>query len=158
MAPENVSALTIWIDADACPKPIKEILYRASARRQLPLVLVANVPLRTPVSALISTLVVPAGVDAADDEIVRRVSPGDLVVSADIPLAAEVVKKGAYCLDPRGTLHTEDTIHDRLSLRNLLDELRSPLNQNFGGPPAFRQKDCQAFANQLECFLNSAKK
>lgn len=144
---------TIWVDADACPRPAKEILYRLSARRQLPLVLVANVPLRVPESPLIGTLIVPSGVDAADNEIVRRVLPGELVISADIPLAAEVIEKGAICLDPRGMLHTRDTIHARLSMRNLMEELRGSDERTGGGPAPYSQSDRQTFANQLEKFF-----
>lgn len=139
----------IWVDADACPRPIKEILYRASARKGLKLVLVANVPLRPPDSPWIETLLVEKGEDRADQAIVERVQPGDLVVSADIPLVADVLARGASCLDPRGMRYTEDTIHDRLSLRNLLEELRH-VDAVQGGPPPFRPKDRQAFANALE--------
>ncbi|MEZ0371676.1 MAG: YaiI/YqxD family protein [Candidatus Sericytochromatia bacterium] len=149
-------AFQIWVDADACPRAVKEILYRASARKQIPLILVANVPLRPPESPLIRTLVVAAGTDRADDEIVRRVQPGDLVISADIPLAAEVVQKGAFCLDPRGTLHTPDTMHERLSIRNLMEEVRGT-RESFGGPAAFSHRDRQAFANQLDKFLRGAR-
>lgn len=153
-----MSGPTIWMDADACPRPIKEILYRASARKQIPLILVANVPMRPPDSPLIQTLLVGSGPDVADQAIVDRVKPGDLVVSADIPLASEVIAKGALCLDPRGTMHTTDTIHSRLSMRNLMDELRGSYQQfgeGFGGPPPFHPRDRQAFANALEGFFRS---
>lgn len=149
---ETETPFQIWIDADACPRPIKDILYRASERKKIRLTLVANVQLRAPDSALISIVQVPPGVDSADDEIVRRVQPGDLVISADIPLAAEVVRKGADCLDPRGTLYTLDTMHERLSIRNLLEELRGT-EEVFGGPAPFGNKDRQAFANQLDRLL-----
>lgn len=151
--PPSQAPFRIWIDADACPRPIKEMLYRASARKSVPLILVANIQLTVPDSELISVIRVPPGVDGADNEIVKLVEPGDLVVTADIPLAADVVKKGAVCLDPRGTLHTLDTMHEKLSMRNLFEELRGT-EEVFGGPAAFSQKDRQAFANQLDKFLS----
>ncbi|PIQ23409.1 DUF188 domain-containing protein [bacterium (Candidatus Blackallbacteria) CG17_big_fil_post_rev_8_21_14_2_50_48_46] len=146
------SAPPIWVDADACPKPVKEILYRACQRHRRPLILVANMPLNTPQSPWISTLQVEAGVDVADNAIAERVQAGELVISADIPLAADVVAKGALCLNPRGTLYTRDNIHHFLSMRNLFDELRSS-EEIRGGPKPFSHKDRMAFANQLEKVL-----
>jgi uncharacterized protein YaiI (UPF0178 family) len=144
----------IWIDADACPKPIKEILYRAADRIKAPLTLVANKPLRTPASGNIKTMVVPAGLDVADAVIVRQLHPGDLVITADIPLAAEVVAKGGYALNPRGEMYTEDTIKERLSMRNFMAELRDS-GIDTGGPASLSQSDRQAFANQLDRFLTA---
>ena len=117
--------MQIWVDADACPRPIKEILYRAAERTRTPMILVANTPLQTPPSALIRTLRVRRGFDVADREIVEQVTAGDIVVTADIPLAAEVVGRGAHALDPRGMLYTAENIPERLAVRNLMAELRS---------------------------------
>lgn len=152
MADAAVS-FSIWVDADACPAPIKEILYRTSERLQIPLTLVANQFLRTPPSAWIRALQVPGGFDVADAEIVARVRSGDLVITADIPLAAAVIGKRAHALDPRGELYTEDTIRERLSMRNFMDELRGA-GVETGGPAGFGQSDRQAFANQLDRFLS----
>lgn len=129
--------MTIWVDADACPNVIKDILYRASERMQMPLVLVANQSLRVPPSRFISTLRVPAGFDVADNEIVRQCSAGDLVITADIPLAAEVIEKGAAALNPRGERYTEATIRERLMMRDFMDTLRASGIQT-GGRTAFR--------------------
>jgi uncharacterized protein YaiI (UPF0178 family) len=144
--------MQIWVDADACPKVIKEILYRAAERVGVPLILVANRPLWAPRSPLIKTLRVKAGFDVADSRIVELVEPGDLVVTADVPLAAEIVKKGAHALNPRGELYTEENIAERLSMRDLLDELRS-VGVETGGPASFGKADRQAFANQLDRLL-----
>ena len=144
--------LRIWVDADACPAMIKEILFRSAERWQIPVTLVANQPLRTPPSPYIRALQVPRGFDVADAEIVLRVQVGDLVITADIPLAAAVIDKGAHALDPRGELHTPDTIRERLTMRNFLDELRGSGVQT-DGPAAFSASDRQAFANQLDRFL-----
>lgn len=146
--------MQIWVDADACPGVIKEILFRAAQRVGVPLTLVANRQLRTPPSPLIRTVVVPGGFDAADEEIVDLVEAGDLVITADIPLAAKVIGKQAHALDPRGTFYSEDNIQERLSLRNFMDELRST-GVETGGPPAFNQGDRRTFANQLDRFLTS---
>jgi len=151
MADEGI-AFTIWVDADACPAAIKEILYRTAERLQIPLTLVANQFLRTPPSAWIRAIQVPGGFDVADAEIVARVQPGDLVITADIPLAAAVIGKSAHALDPRGELYTQDTIRERLSMRNFMDELRGS-GVETGGPPGFSLSDRQAFANQLDRFL-----
>jgi len=144
--------MQIWVDADACPKIIKEILYRAAERTHTLLTLVANQPLKTPPSGFIRTLQVAGGFDVADDEIVRRLQPGDLVVTADIPLAAEVVAKGGHALNPRGERYTEDNIRERLVVRDLLDQLRGSGIET-GGPSPLGQGDRQAFANQLDRFL-----
>ncbi len=145
-------SLRIWVDADACPKVIKEILYRAADRIRVPLLLVANKPLHTPPSRYISAIQVGAGSDVADREIVLRMQPGDLVVTADIPLAADVVEKGGHALDPRGDFFTEENIRERLTLRNFMDELRLS-GVDTGGPASFGQGDRKAFANQLDRFL-----
>lgn len=144
--------MSIWVDADACPNAIKEILFRAAERAQIPVVLVANQWLRTPPSRFIRAIQVPAGLDVADSEIVQRAAPGDLVVTADIPLAARVLEKGVLALDPRGELHTADTIGQRLAMRNFMDELRGS-GVDTGGPPALGARDRQAFANQLDRWL-----
>jgi len=144
--------MRIWVDGDACPNTIKEILYRAAERVQVPLVLVANSLLRPPPSKYISTIRVAAGLNVADSEIARRCAKGDLVITADIPLAADVVARGAFALNPRGELYTEATIRERLSMRNFMDDLRSS-GIDTGGPPALNQKDRQTFANNLDRFL-----
>jgi len=147
----------IWIDADACPKPIKEMLYRAAERCQLGLTLVANQPLRTPASRLIKTVQVPAGFDVADNYIARNMCSGDLVITADIPLASDVIDKGGTALNPRGELYTSENIKQRLSMRNFMDELRGS-GVNIGGPAAFSQSDRMAFANQIDKILASVKR
>jgi uncharacterized protein YaiI (UPF0178 family) len=144
--------MQIWVDADACPGEIKELLYRAAERVKIKLTLVANQSLRIPPSEYIETLLVRDGANVADRRIVELAAPGDLVVTADIPLAADVVAKGAAALDPRGQLYTEANIGDRLALRNMLDQLRGGGHIG-GGPPNFGPKDRQAFANQLDRWL-----
>jgi len=144
--------MKIWVDADACPRMIKDILYRAAQRKQVPMTLVANRPLQVPPSPLIDTLVVAAGFDVADGTIVDKLQAGDLVITADIPLAAAVIAKRGHALNPRGELYTEDSIHERLAVRNLLDELRGA-GVETGGPPALGNADKAAFANQLDRFL-----
>lgn len=143
----------IWVDADACPRVIKEILYRAAERVRVPLTLVANKALAIPPSRYIRTVQVAAGFDVADNEIVRCLQSGDLVITADIPLAAEVIEKGGHVLDPRGELFTDDTIRERLTLRNFMDELRGAGIET-GGPAAFSQADRKSFANRLDHFLS----
>jgi uncharacterized protein YaiI (UPF0178 family) len=142
----------IWVDADACPKVIKDILFRAARRTGLSLTLVANHPLPTPPDKNIRTLQVTAGFDVADNEIVQRIAPGDLVITADIPLAAEVLEKDAHALNPRGELYNKDTIRERLTMRDFMDTLRGSGIQT-GGPAAISQSDRQAFANQLDKLL-----
>lgn len=144
----------IWVDADACPKTIKEILYRAAERVRVPLTLVANKLLRPPASPYIKAMVVPAGFDVADNRIVCALRPGDLVVTADIPLAALVIAKGGHALNPRGEFYSAENIRERLGMRNFMAELRET-GIEVGGPPALNQKDRQAFANQLDRFLTS---
>lgn len=144
--------MQIWVDADACPKVIKEILYRAADRVRSPLVLVANKPLRPPASKFIKTMVVPAGLDRADQRIVALLQAGDLVVTADIPLASLVIANGGHALNPRGEFYTAETIRERLSMRNFLSELRET-GVEVGGPSTLNQSDRQAFANQLDRFL-----
>ena len=142
----------IWVDADACPRVIKEILYRASDRVGLPLVLVANQPLQVPRSPNIRSVQVSAGFDVADNHIVQQAQAGDLVITADIPLAAEVIAKGCIALNHRGDLYTEDNIRQRLSMRVFMDTLRSS-GVDTGGPATLSQADRQAFANQLDRLL-----
>jgi hypothetical protein len=144
--------MKIWVDADACPIVIKEILYRAADRTGVPLTLVANQALSTPNSRNINSLQVPRGFDVADDEIVKRLQPGDLVITSDIPLAAEVIEKGGHALSPRGELHTTENIRARLNMRDFLDTMRAS-GVDTGGPPAFSQRDRQEFANNLDRFL-----
>lgn len=142
----------IWVDADACPGPIKEILFRAAERAQVHVTLVANQCLRTPPSRFVRALQVPGGFDVADNEIVQRLAAGDLVVTQDIPLAALAIDKGALALHPRGELYTRETIAQRLSMRNFMDELRGA-GVDTGGPAAFHARDRQAFAGQLDRWL-----
>ena len=149
--------MQIWVDADACPGEIKELLFRAAKRTETKVTLVANQPLRTPRSEFVDSVVVPAGMDVADQRIVELASAGDLVITADIPLAAEVVAKGVQALDPRGEMYTDANVGERLAVRNLFDELRSG-GQVTGGPANFNAKDRQAFANQLDRWLTAAKK
>ena len=142
----------IWVDADATPLAIKEILYRAADRAQIVTTLIANMPLRIPPSAFIKTVRVPKGFDVADHYIVQHLEPGDLVITADIPLAAEVIKRAAHAIDPRGDLYSEDNVDERLAMRNLMQQLRST-GDNIGGPRPFGSSDRQRFANQLDRFL-----
>jgi len=144
--------MNIWVDADACPAVVKEILYRAAERARTPLTLVSNQPLRTPPSPFIRTLQVPRGFDVADHEIARRVAPGDLVVTADIPLAAQVIERGGHALDPRGELYSSETIRERLTMRDFMDALRASGVQT-GGPPPLTHGDRQRFASQLDRLL-----
>jgi uncharacterized protein YaiI (UPF0178 family) len=142
----------IWVDADACPNVIKEILYRAAERVRVPLTLVANKPLRTPPSPFIKSIQVAGGFDVADNHIVQQIQSGDLVITADIPLAAEVVEKDGHALNPRGMFYTRENIKERLTMRDFMDELRGS-GIHTGGPKALNQSDRQAFANQLDRFL-----
>lgn len=144
--------MKIWVDADACPVVIKEILYRAANRAQVPLTLIANQMLRVPPSPWIKALQVPGGFDVADQRIVEEVQAGDLVITADIPLAAQVIAKGAVVIDPRGELLSAGNIQERLTMRNFMDSLRSSGIET-GGPPALSNADRQAFANQLDRLL-----
>lgn len=144
--------MQIWVDADACPLVIKEILFRAAERAQVLTTLVANTTLRTPPSAFIKSVRVRPGFDVADHWIVQQLQPGDLVITADIPLAAEVITRGAHALDPRGEMYSEDNVRERLAVRNLMQELRST-GDILGGPAPFGHADRQLFANQLDRFL-----
>ena len=143
----------IWVDADACPKVIKEILFRASNRAGISLILVANHALPVPRSRFIRSVQVEAGFDVADNYIVQKADAGDLVITADIPLAAEAVEKGCVALNPRGTLYTTENIREALNMRDFMDTLRGTGVQT-GGPPALSQADRQSFANQLDRLLS----
>ncbi|HEB96373.1 MAG TPA: YaiI/YqxD family protein [Sedimenticola thiotaurini] len=144
--------MRIWVDADACPRVVKEILYRAAERTATRVILVANQTLQVPRSPWLESVRVGAGFDVADNHIVQQAAPGDLVVTADIPLAAAVVEKGAQALDPRGELYTTENIRQRLNLRDFMDSLRSS-GVDTGGAAPFSQADRQAFANQLDRLL-----
>lgn len=144
--------MNIWVDADACPGVIKEILFRAAERTRVELTLVANRVVRVPPSPVIRAVQVSAGFDAADHEIATRVAPGDLVVTADIPLAAEVIEAGAQALNPRGELYTAQSIGERLNMRDFMETLRAS-GVDTGGTPALSQRDRQAFANRLDQIL-----
>lgn len=144
--------MKIWVDADACPVVIKEILFRAATRTEVPMTLVANHSLQVPPSRFVDFLQVPAGFDVADNEIVKRIAVGDLVITGDIPLAAEVIDKGAHALNPRGELYTGENIKARLNMRDFMDTLRAS-GINSGGPPALSKSDRQSFANELDKFL-----
>jgi len=148
--------MKIWVDADACPVVIKEILYRAAERKKISLVLVANQSLQTPPSSFISFLQVQSGFDKADDEIVKRMSAGDLIITADIPLAAEALEKNGHALSPRGEMFNKGTIGARLNMRDFLDTMRSS-GEHTGGPPPLSQNDRKAFADKLDRFLQKAK-
>jgi uncharacterized protein YaiI (UPF0178 family) len=147
--------MQVWVDADACPGEIKELLFRAAKRRKVKVTLVANQRIRTPVSEFVDSIVVEQGLNVADQRIVELVEPGDLVVTADIPLAADVVAKGGQALNPRGELYTDNNIGERLAVRNMLDDLRG-VGEITGGPPNFNAKDKQAFANQFDRWLTKA--
>jgi uncharacterized protein YaiI (UPF0178 family) len=149
--------MNIYVDADACPAVIKDILYRVAERLQIQTTLVANMLLRTPPSPFIRALQVPRGFDVADNEIARRVEPGDLVITADIPLAADVIARGGHALNPRGEFYTPDNIRERLELRNFLDELRGSGVQT-GGPAPLDHSDRKRFADQLDRFLTKRPK
>ena len=144
--------MQILVDADACPKVIKEILFRAAERRKIRLTLVANKMLYCPPSSFISAMQVPAGFDVADNRIAQLVEPGDLVITADIPLAADVIARGGHVLNPRGEFYNLDTIEEKLTMRNFMDALRGS-GVETGGPPVFSQSDRRDFANQLDKFL-----
>ncbi|NOX08172.1 MAG: YaiI/YqxD family protein [Gammaproteobacteria bacterium] len=144
--------MKIWVDADACPVVVKDILFKASMRTGVAMTLVANQFVRVPKSPLINMLQVGAGFDVADDEIVKRLEVGDLVITSDIPLAAEVIEKGGHALNPRGELYTVDNIRARLNMRDFMDTLRGS-GISTGGPPPLSQSDRQSFANQLDTFL-----
>jgi uncharacterized protein YaiI (UPF0178 family) len=148
--------MKIWVDADACPGVIKDILFRAADRAQVQLTLIANQMLRVPPSPWIRALQVPNGFDVADQRIVQEAEAGDLVVTADVPLAAQVIAKGAWALDPRGELLDASNIQERLTMRNFMENLRSS-GVETGGPATFTSADRQAFANRLDSLLAKRK-
>jgi len=142
----------IWVDADACPRAVKDILFRAAVRTATPLTLIANQTLLVPPSPHIRSVQVPKGFDVADNEIVRRLAAGDLVITGDIPLAAEVVAKGGHALSPRGERYTKENVGALLNMRDFMDTLRAS-GVETGGPPALSPADQRAFAAQLDRFL-----
>ncbi|AVR95429.1 YaiI/YqxD family protein [Pseudoduganella armeniaca] len=148
--------MQVWVDADACPGVVKEILYRVAERVQMNVTLVANQLLRVPPSKYVRAVQVPHGFDVADNEIVRLCEPGDLVVTGDIPLASDVLAKGGYALNPRGEFYTPDTIKQQLTMRAFMEDLRSS-GVDTGGPAAFSQADRQRFANALDGHLRKVR-
>lgn len=144
--------MKIWVDADACPVVIKEILFKAAERTKIQTTLVANHPIRIPPSKVINFMQVTSGFDVADDEIVKRINKGDLVITSDIPLADEVIDKSGQALSPRGELYTKANIKSRLNIRDFMDTMRASGVQT-GGPAALNQSDRQAFANHLDTIL-----
>jgi hypothetical protein len=144
--------MQIWVDADACPKVIKEILFRVADRAKVLVTLVANQSLITPPSEYVKSVRVPSGFDVADNYIVQQAEKDDLVITADIPLAAEVIEKGGHALNPRGELYSTETIKQKLVMRDLMDELRGS-GELSGGPPPLNQRDRREFANQLDKFV-----
>ena len=149
--------MKIWVDADACPKDAKELLFRAAIRTQTEVTLVANQSMHTPRTRFVNILVVRSGLNVADQRIVELLEPGDLVITADIPLAADVVAAGAQALNPRGELYTDVNIGERLAVRDLMDDMRGS-GENTGGPSSYSAKDRHAFANQLDRWLTAAKR
>ncbi len=152
MSEDPATPSCIWVDADACPNVVKDILFRAAERTGITVTLVANQPLTVPRIASVKTLRVSAGFDVADNEIVKRATPGDLVITADIPLAAEVIAKGAVALNPRGELYSADSIRGILNMRDFMDTMRASGNVG-GGPPPLSQADRKAFASRLDTWL-----
>jgi len=148
--------MQIWVDADACPKVIKEILFRAAERTRVQTTMVANRHMHTPRSEFVSLVVVASGVDEADEEIASRLSAGDLVITGDIPLASQVIEKGGQALSPRGELFTAENVGVRLNMRDFLESLRSSGSVDTGGPPPLVQADRQAFADNLDRILTRA--
>ncbi|MEI8236266.1 MAG: YaiI/YqxD family protein [Methylococcaceae bacterium] len=146
----------IWVDGDACPKAIKDILFKAAERKQIALTMVANQQIQLPPSRFIKMLQVSAGFDVADSKIVEQLSEGDLVITGDIPLANDVITKGAHALNPRGEMYSHENIKERLNMRDFMDTLRSNGVQT-GGPAPLSARDIQAFANQLDKFLAQIK-
>ena len=144
--------MQMWVDADACPSEIKELLYRAAMRRKIKVTLVANQQMRTPKSEYVDSIIVPAGMNVADRRIAALIEPGDLVVTSDIPLAAEVIEKGAYVITSRGERYTRNNIGQRLNMRDFMETMRSSMAIG-GGPPALGSRDKQAFANALDTYL-----
>lgn len=154
---QSVSTFQIWVDADACPNVIKEILFRVADRLSIRVTLVANQLIRTPPSRHITAIQVPKGFDVADNRIVELLQIGDLVITADIPLAANVIEKGGHALDPRGEFYDANNIAERLSLRSFMEDLRNS-GVDTGGPATFSQSDRQAFANKLDRFLLNVRR
>ena len=148
--------MQIWVDADACPVVIKEILFKAAVRTNLQLTLVANQPLRIPKSPVINFIQVASGFDVADNEIVKQLTSGDLVITADIPLADEIIEKGGMALNPRGELYSADTIKAKLNMRDFMETLRGTGNDPGGGPPALNKSDRKNFADNLDKILTKA--
>lgn len=148
--------MKIWVDADACPVVIRDLLYKAAEREGIKVILVANKQFGRPKSPHIDFLQVPQGLDIADDEIVKKIAPGDLVITGDIPLASRVIHKGGIALNPRGTLYTEDNIQERLSTRDFMDILRSSGIET-GGPSSLKPRDKQNFANRLDQIITQHK-
>lgn len=148
--------MKIWVDADACPSVIKDILFRAADRTCTELTLIANQSVRVPGSKWIRAVQVPKGFDVADAEIVKRVTQGDLVITSDIPLASEVIDQGAVALSPRGELHTSENIKARLNMRDFLDTMRAS-GIDTGGPSVLTQGDRKAFASQLDKWLSNKR-
>lgn len=146
------AARKIWVDADACPKVIKDILFRAAERVKIPIVLVSNLYLRVPPSDFISAIQVPGGFDVADDYIVAQVQPGELVITADIPLVKQIIEKNALALSPHGKLFTQGNVNDALLMRNMKEELRMS-GVDTGSPQPFSMSDREAFANRLDSIL-----
>lgn len=153
----DTKPMQIWVDADACPFETKELLFRAAKRTQVKVTLVANQSMYVPPGDLFSTVLVPDGANIADQRIVELLSPGDLVITADVPLAAQVVEKGGQALDPRGALYSHDNVGVRLAVRNISEEQRAAGLQT-RGPSAFTAKNRQDFANHLDRWLTAAKK
>lgn len=149
--------MQIWVDADACPGVIKDILFRAAERTGIQLTLVANHPMRVPPLKKVTLLTVSSGFDVADNEIVQRCSADDLVITSDIPLASEIIGKGAAVITPRGERYTTETIRQRLNMRDFMETMRSS-GIHTGGPPALNQQDRKAFADQLDRWLNQRKR
>ena len=150
--------MKIWVDADACPVVIKEILFRAAERTRLPLTLVANQPINIPRSHYISFLQVSRGFDVADNEIIKRMEQGDLVITCDIPLASDVIDKGGMALNPRGELYSANSIKAQLSMRDFMDTMRASGVETGGGPPPLSQADRKAFASHLDRILTKFTK
>jgi uncharacterized protein len=144
--------MQVLVDADACPVVVKEMLFRAARRVEICVTLVANQFLRTPPSPFIKAIQVPSGFDAADNRIVEMAGEGDLVITADIPLAAAAIEKGAHVLDPRGSWFTRENIQERVTMREVMDQLRAS-GIDTGGPAAYSQSDSKTFASQLDRFL-----
>ena len=149
---ENFNKMKVWVDADACPVVIKEILFRAAERTGVQITLVANQQVQIPASRYINFIQVAQGFDVADNEIVERLNAGDLVITADIPLASDVIDKGGFALNPRGEMYTSDNIKARLSMRDFMETMRAS-GVNTGGPPPLNKSDRQSFANQLDKYI-----